>query len=107
MQVGLALIQELAQAGRADRQPETEEVQRRQGGDRPGENKRHEGDGGDRGVGQHVLKDDLDVRYAQGLGGADEIQVAGFQELGAALAAIFPVPPKELASGYMSTSALL
>ncbi len=54
LQVGLALGDQFAQRWRAGRQAEAEEIQGGEGADGAGEDERHEGHGGDHGVGQDV-----------------------------------------------------
>ena len=81
MQVGLALLQQFAEGGRARRQAEAEKVQ---GGERrhgAAKDERQERERGDHGVGQYMAPDGRHVGYAETAGSAHIVEVARAQEL--------------------------
>src|SRR5690606_19427164 len=55
----------------------TEKIQGSQGGNGPGQDKGHEGQGGDHGIGQHVSEHDQPIGSAQGSGCTNIFKVAG------------------------------
>ena len=69
--------------GEPARQAEAQEVERGQRGHRAGQDEGQEGQAGDHGVGQDVAEHDAGVHHAQRPGGADVVEVAAAQELGA------------------------
>src|SRR3546814_3945797 len=66
---------------RAGRQPEAEEIERRQRSYGAGEGEGQKGDGGDHGVGQHMADHDGGIAGPQRPGGAHVVEVARAQEL--------------------------
>ena len=75
------LRKELAQGRRTDGESESQEIKRRERGDAAAEDERHESEGGDHGVGQHVAYDDHGVGDAERACRSHIVEIARAQEL--------------------------
>ena len=83
LQILLALVQQLAERGRAGRQAEAQKVERGQRGDRAGDDERHEGHASPTiALGSRCLNMILRVGEAERARGADIFEIARPQELG-------------------------
>src|SRR5215831_7104707 len=82
LDIGLALLEQLAERGRARRQTEAEEVERGQRHHRARQNERQERHGGHHGVRQEMAEHDHRIRHAERARGLDVLEIAAAQELG-------------------------
>ena len=83
MQVHFALLQELAERRRAQRQTESEKIEGGERDDRAAQDERQESQRGHHGVWKHVPEHDHQVAGAKGARRPHVVEIAGAQELGA------------------------